>query len=422
MKKKLLLGTTALIAAGVVSGGVAQAAEEPITAGVGGYFRTAMAFINQNDATGQFADTAQSHTIGNDIEINVSGSTTLDNGITAGFSANIEGNADGDSANGSNALDERFVFFRGSFGQIRVGQNESARQEMTNFAPSGNYNFGVNSPFFIFGNPGNAAGIYNVRTYNDGLGNEDNLKLIYFSPTFNGFRIGASYSPGDGNNGQYGGNAGDAVGGFQNNASLAAEFSNNFGDFGLRLMAGWEGYVLENCNVTDTMDTMVMGEDMTYDYTVTGSPDVAGTVTVPGQVTKVTKTFYVQTCNNNPDSLQFGGTISFGEWSIGGGWLESEQVMLNAAGAGRERTDWDIGVAWWSGPFGIGLQYGSAELDMVDDTTDEFNIYELNATYVLGPGIDVGATIRRGDYDDATAVGGLDNQFTTFAISAALNF
>jgi hypothetical protein len=421
MKKKLLLGTTALIAAGVVSGGVAQAAEEPITAGVGGYFRTAMAFINQNDATGQFADTAQSHTIGNDIEINVSGSTTLDNGITAGFSANIEGNADGDSANGSNALDERFVFFRGSFGQIRVGQNESARQEMTNFAPSGNYNFGVNSPFFIFGNPGNAAGIYNVRTYNDGLGNEDNLKLIYFSPTFNGFRIGASYSPGDGNNGQYGGNAGDAVGGFQNNASLAAEFSNNFGDFGLRLMAGWEGYVLENCNAEVTMPagTIVLPE-----ITVTlGAPEdtmvtiPAGThVTVPGV------TYNSQTCNNNPDSLQFGGTISFGEWSIGGGWLESEQVMLNAAGAGRERTDWDIGVAWWSGPFGIGLQYGSAELDMVDDTTDEFNIYELNATYVLGPGIDVGATIRRGDYDDATAVGGLDNQFTTFAISAALNF
>ena len=410
MKKKLLLGTTALIAAGVVSGGVAQAAEEPITAGVGGYFRTAMAFINQDDATGQLADTAQSHTIGNDLEINVSGSTTLDNGITAGFSANIEGNP-ASPPTGSAALDERFVFFRGSFGQIRVGQNESARQEMTNFAPSGNYNFGVNSPFFLFGNPGNAAGIYNVRTYDDGLGNEDNLKLIYFSPTFNGFRIGASYSPGDGNNGQYGGNAGDAVGGFQNNASLAAEFSNDFGDFGLRLMVGWEGYVLENCNVTDTIVLNSAGEIATDVGEENESAD------------NVTKMFYVQTCNNNPDSLQFGGTISFGEWSIGGGWLRSEQVTFNAAGAGRERTDWDIGVAWWSGPFGIGLMYGNTELDMVaDNMTDEFNIYELNATYVLGPGIDVGATIRRGDYDDATAVGGLDNQFTTFAISAALNF
>ncbi len=382
MKKTLLLGTTALIAAGVVSGGVAQAAEEPITAGVGGYFRTAMAFINQDDATGQLADAANSNTLATDIEINISGSTTLDNGITAGFSANIEGNNVSEAAAGSASLDERFVFFRGSFGQIRIGQNESARQEMTNFAPSGNYNFGVNSPFFIFGNPGNAAGIFNVRTYSDGLGNEDNLKLIYFSPTFNGFRIGASYSPDDGTNGQYGGNAGNATGGFQNNASAAIEYGNNFGDFGLRLMAGWEGYVVENCGATANL----------------------------------------QGCENNPESVQFGGTISFGEWSIGGGWLESEQVANSANGAGRDRVDWDVGVAWWSGPFGVGLQYGSAELDIAaDNTTDEFKVYELNGTYVLGPGINVGAGIARGDYDDATT-GGLDNQYTEFKMSAGLAF
>ncbi len=54
--------------------------------------------------------------------------------------------------------------------------------------------------------------------------------------------------------------------------------------------------------------------------------------------------------------------------------------------------------------------------------TDDFEIYELNATYVLGPGIDVGAAIRRGEFDDATVGANLDNEFTTFAISAALNF
>ena len=127
MRKKLLLGTTALIAAGVVTGGVAQAAEEPITAGIGGYFRSAMGMINQDDSVGELAAGAQSMTIGNDIEIVVSGSTTLDNGITAGFQANIEGNG-GATAGGSSSLDERFVFFRGGFGQIRIGQVESARQ------------------------------------------------------------------------------------------------------------------------------------------------------------------------------------------------------------------------------------------------------------------------------------------------------
>ncbi len=383
MKKKLLLGTTALIAAGVATSGVAQAAEEPITAGISGYFRTAMAFISQDDDTGELADAAQSHTIGNDIEINVGGSTTLDNGITAGFSANIEGNGGGTAANGSAALDERFIFFRGGFGQIRVGQVESARQSMTVFAPSGNYNFGVNSPFFIFANPGNGAGIFNVRTYSDGLGNEDNIKLIYYSPTFNGFRLGASYSPEDGNNGQYGGNAGDANGGFQNNWSASAEFGKTFGSVGLNLMLGYETYVVENCGATANL----------------------------------------QACDNNPDSMQIGGKISFGAWSIGGGYLESDQAADNAAGAGRDREDWDVGVAWWSDQIGVGLMYGQAELDIVaDNTTDEFKIYELNATYVLGPGIDVGATIRRGDYDDATAGANLDNEFTEFGVSAALNF
>ena len=406
MKKTLLLGTTALIAAGVVSSGVVQAAEDPISVGVGGYVRSAMGFIDQNSADGQFANAANSMTIANDIEITISGSTTLDNGITAGVSFNIEGNADATA--GSESLDERHAFFQGSFGQIKFGQIESARQEMTNFAPSGNYNFGVNTPFFIFGNPGNngTTGIFNVRTYDDGLGIEDNLKLVYFSPTFNGFRIGASYSPGDSNGDQYGGNAGNALGGLQNNAAVAAEFSHNFGDFNIRLMAGYEAYTLETCNVN-----------------AAGVTTVASRATTTPASTATLANASDQNCENNPGSTQFGGSISFGEWSIGGGWLESDQVSNNAAGGGMERTDYDIGVSWWSGPFGVGLMYGSAEVDRAaDNTTDEFTLYELNGTYVLGPGIDVGATIRRGDFDDGTAVGGLDNEFTEFAISAAMTF
>jgi len=379
MKKQLLLGTTALIAASVVAGGVAQAAEEPITAGIGGYFRTAIGMVSQDDAAGEFADTSPSMQLGNDVEISISGSTTLDNGITAGFNAMIEGNTDATS--GSAALDERHVFFRGSFGQVQLGNTESARQQMTNFAPNGNYNFGVNTPFFIFANPGNAT-FFNVRTYDDGLGTEDNLKMIYFSPTFNGFRLGASYAPDDSNRGQYGGGTNDVVGALQNNSSIAAEYSHNFGDFNLRLMAGYEAYVLESCN--------------------------AGANT--------------QTCNNSPDSMQFGGTISFGEFSIGGGYLETSQITLNAAGSERDREDMDLGIAWWSGPFGVGLQYGNAKVDQVDSTTDELTIYELNATYVLGPGIDVGAALAKGSFDDATAGTGLDNDYTEFKMSAALNF
>jgi hypothetical protein len=408
MKKKLLLGTTALIAAGVATSGVAQA-EEAITAGISGYFRSAIAVISQDDADGELANTDSSITQSNDIEIGVGGSTTLDNGITVGFNANIEGNGGG--AEGSAALDERYVFFNGSFGQIQLGQVESARQAMTGFAPSGNYNFGVNSPFFIHGNPGNTAFVpfANVRTYDDGLGNEDSIKMVYYSPSFNGFKFGASYAAEDGFNGAYTGNSKDALGGLQNNAAISATFDHNFGEMSLRLMAGYETYTLETCNVNAAGITTVAS------FT---NPTLPATATNP-----TIRTTADQNCDDNPDSTQFGASLSFGEWSIGGGLLSSSQIANDSGGGGRNRSDMDLGVAWWSGAYGIGVQYGQAELDDAGGLTDQFDMFEVNGTYVLGPGIDIGATIRRGNFDDATdTAANLDNEFTEFAIGVGVVF
>ena len=376
MNKKLLLGTTVLVAAGIATSGVAKA-EDPISAGISGYFKSAMGFVDQDGGAGEFADSANTHTLANDIEITVSGSTTLDNGITAGFSANIEGN------NGGNTVDERHVYFTGAMGEIKVGQTESARQSMTQFSASGNYNFGVNSPFFIFANPGNSAGFFNVRTYDDGLGDEDNLKVIYFTPSFNGFKVGASYSPGDSENDSYGGNGNDAAAGLQNNASVAAEYVGSFGDVGIRLMAGMEQYVLERCNAS------------------------AGT----------------QTCEDQPTSEQLGAQLTFGNFAVGGGVLTTEQITQTTAGGGREREDMDVGISYWSGNYGIGAGIGVAELDQTDGSTDTLELYEVNATYVLGPGIDIGASIRNGEFNDASgAPATSDNEFTEVSISAALSF
>jgi len=399
MKKKLLLGTTALIAAGFVSSGVAQA-EEAITAGISGYFRSAVAAVSQDNSDGKLANGSQNMTQSNDIEISVGGSTTLDNGITVGFNAQVEGNGGG--AEGSAALDERWVFFNGSFGQIQVGQLESSRQAMTNFAPSGNFNFGVNTPFFIHGNPGGP--FFNVRTFDDGLGNEDNIKMVYYSPSFNGFRFGASYAADGGFNGAYKGNGGDALGATQNNMAASAEFNHDFGDMSLRLMVGYESYVLQTCNVN-----------------AAGTTTVASIATTTPASTATLRTAADQNCENNPASTQLGATVSFGEFSIGGGWLESDQIGNTSTGVGRTREDMDLGIAWWSGAYGLGLQYGSAELDDAAGLTDTLSIFELNGTYVLGPGIDIGARLARGDFDDAT-VNAADNEYTEFAVGAAVNF
>ena len=78
--KKLLLGTTALIAAGAFVG-AAQAADDemmagPVTVGVAGYTTAAIGFASDSD------DGTRGQEINHVYEIAVSGSTTLDNGIT----------------------------------------------------------------------------------------------------------------------------------------------------------------------------------------------------------------------------------------------------------------------------------------------------------------------------------------------------
>jgi len=381
MKKTLLLGTTALFAAGLVMGGVAQAAEEPITVGIGGYFKTAMGFVSQDNADGELADAQLSNGFANSVEIGVGGSTTLDNGITAGFDVQLD----------SAGFDERHVFFSGSFGLIQAGQLEGVRQLMTNFAPgAAAAGFGVNTPHFLFGAGGSVG---TVHTYNNGLGDEDAGKLNYFSPTFNGFRLGLSYAPDDvASAGR--GTTTDGLGDLQGNRAIAAEFSNDFGDFNIRVSAGYEDHRLEVCNF-----------------------NAAGVAVVAA-----TRTTADQNCQDNPSTIAFGSTISFGEFAIGGGYLETEQVGNTATGSGRTREDMELGISYASGPMTLAMQYGQGDLDDVAGLTDQLSIYELQAQYVLGPGVILGAALSKGEFDDATAGDGLDNDYTTLKFGAHLGF
>ncbi len=260
--KKVLLGTTALAAMGLLAGGAAQAEEEaaqaevgPVSVGVGGYYHTAVGFVS-----GDAGENTHDPAVAQDIEIIVSGSTTLDNGITVGMRANIEGNGASPIAKwpsdvDSFALDERWLYFNGPFGNLQVGSIESAAQQMTNFAPGAAGIFGVNSPFFLF-TPGFES---YIATYNDGIGDEDSAKLVYFTPAVNGFRLGASFAPSDSHQGQYGGNvAGSPNSDYKNQWSVGAEFSTDVGDASLRAMVGYDGYEYDGMCDSNVAHTAVM--------------------------------------------------------------------------------------------------------------------------------------------------------------------
>ena len=117
--KHVLLGTTALVAAGFVVG-QAQAAD-PIKLTLGGFYGAAAgAEIGGNNANGSPSDNRQHGAFKNNVEIYFNGSTTLDNGLTAGVHIELEGN---NSA--GKTIDEVFMYFKGGFGEFRFGDQRS---------------------------------------------------------------------------------------------------------------------------------------------------------------------------------------------------------------------------------------------------------------------------------------------------------
>ena len=182
--KKILLGSTALVAAGMMAAPAVQA-EDPIQLSVGGfmeqYFGYGSSDIDDRDHFDQKSDS----------EIIFSGSTTLDNGIQFGVNVQLEGNTSSDQ------IDESYAFIEGDFGRILAGSENSAGYIMSVTAP--NVGIGINSgdqgdwvPFDSDGATGRQP-LGSTSVENAGV--NDANRLTYFTPRFSGFQGGISYTP-----------------------------------------------------------------------------------------------------------------------------------------------------------------------------------------------------------------------------------
>ena len=187
--KKLLLGTTALIAAGAFVG-AAQAADDemmagPVTVGVAGYTTAAVGFASDSD------DATRGQEINHVYEIAVSGSTTLDNGITVAVHGQLGTSGQYTASEASRPFDETHITMSGSFGSLRIGRTESAAFNATVAAPGAGIGgmLGVNYIWF-------STAVPTVNTYS-GIGVEDAAKVVYTTPNFNGVTLGMSYAPED---------------------------------------------------------------------------------------------------------------------------------------------------------------------------------------------------------------------------------
>lgn len=426
-RKKVLLGTTALVSAGLVAQN-AQAAD-PIELSVGGYHNWAFFVTDNDDGAGTDDLPAEpgfqlgDHDLKFDGEVQLRGSTVLDNGLEVGVRIEIEGETNGDQ------FDENYAWIEGSFGTFRFGNDDPAAAQMATAAPYLNYVFGANSPsvytnglsqFFARGDvdgsihdsmmdvtttgvpvdvPGHivtdptgsvidpvereivthedvtetvtvegtarsrfaAGAAATFTTFSSQTG--DDATLLYFTPVFNGFQFGVSYAP---NNSEA--RPGDVYL-LPNEAatdhgevySVGGRYDGSVGDLGVTVAAGW--YSAEN--KVDSNDGLALD---------TASAWNAGLV------------------------------LYWDNWSLGGSYNQIDNLR-NVRDT--DQATYDIGLAYSSdGAWSAGIYWLNSEIDYAAGTlvpvavTDEMDSYRFMVSYDLGPGVGVTGTVGYDEFQD----------------------
>jgi hypothetical protein len=387
--RKILLGTTALMAAGALYAADAQAAD-PIKIGVGGFMTQRFGY-GTTDVSPNVADPGafdyDGFDVKQDAEIHFRGSTKLDNGITIGVVVELEAAGAGGSSSQSgnqtftDQIDEEFLYATGSFGRIEIGSTNTAGYKMAyrHSAASGSLstNEGTHTRWIHV-----PAG-FTVADNTSPLLSNDRDQITYYTPRWEGFQFGASYIPAA-NEAQFQVTMANRAGGVAStaaaNANLLDGFSgglnydNKFGDFRVQAAGVFEHY---------------NGRDGTADDDATAW----GLSTI----------------------------LTYGGFSAGVSYLNVDYRGASSASTATGTTTPNAGVGGDLEVyhFGAGYRFGATFVTATYTTgeapgalttagDDETSVWMVAISHDIGPGVSVHGSILGADYDNET--GGVDTE------------
>ena len=366
--KKILLGSTAIVAAGMIASVPTADAASKMKLGVGGYMEQWFGFTSGDDGVAQ--DYSGFSTV-SDGEIHFKGKTKLDNGISVGVNVQLEAQQGGDQ------IDEQYMTVSGGFGQIIIGDENSAMYKM-HYAPS-DYGIGMNSGDNTAwnkpvsdaeGDSINMGSHYRSpfgATYIEPDAVNDSAKISYFTPRVSGFQLGLSYAP-DGS---------------QDNNGLPNRDAVN------------SDYIMVGANFVQKMGGMSVGISGGYG-TVTDAAAGGG----------------------EPEATSFGIKMGMGGISAG-------VAYANFSDHGtKDQEGLMAGVAYSSGPMGVSVSYYHGEKDGNNgdaatlDGQAERDVIHLSAKYAMGPGVTLAGTLGHAVYssDDADIDNSVDESASTYVV------
>jgi predicted porin len=371
--KKILYGSTALVAAGAMAATPA-AAEEGVKLGLGGYYNTFFWVGDYDESTNDPRNLNDTGLFA-DGEVHFKGKTTLDNGITFGVQIELEAYESGDQ------IDENYAFIEGSFGRLVIGGENTAAYMMQYGAPfvgvplnSGWITSFVPPPQALTTPTGTATttavttGFRTpaLSTYVD-LANDDHA-LNYFSPRFSGFQVGASYVPAATINGE-GKNfpvQADKNTELHDMISVGANFVESFGGFDVAVAGGYR-----------------IAQD-----------DTGG--------------------NDDPQQISAGLNLGFAGFTVGG------SIAVEDSDRATDGTAWDVGATYSTGPWAVGLTYFHSEVSGTASPgsggDDELDAAQAGISYAVGPGITASGNVLWADWDGRAAGANADGMGAVFGM------
>ena len=306
-----------------------------------------------------------------EAEVWINAKATADNGINYGVAIELNGGA----ADGG-ATDEAYAYISSkSWGRLEMGDNDNAGNRMQ--VGAWNATKGASGPFGGLGGlntlyGGNGADNLQSRADWQVFTGQDATKLVYLTPKFSGFQIGASWQPDSGMNSGGGAVANsDSNGDFENTFDIHAKYSGKFDNMGVTVAAGFERGTDETAGGAEIEDLSIFGA---------------------------------------------GGNVSFSGFTIGAHYRDYGNTFLTAAqtAAGADSgNQWSVGVGYQAGPWGISTWYlkgkknNSTTASATGATDTEVTRYGVGAGYKVAPGWDLRAEVSANKVDNVSSAAGV---------------
>ncbi len=405
--KKILLGTTALVGAALVS--QAALADAPkVTVGGNSEFEAGLVSDDQGAGNSNRAFYTR-----NEVSFKVDGKSDM--GLGYGSEIWLQADTSGDSnGRGVNAT-RTFVYLDGLWGRVEMGSNYGADDTLKVDAGTiARATGGINGDWRFFANNKNsnpfiatsdlpinygattgglaAGGITGGTAGGFGNQSSENLnKITYYTPKWYGLQAGLSYAPNDASRGQFAGTTSRA------SRSTAVTFNSGGVNTGTISRANdiWQGGVSYN----GQWDQIAFGLSATGEH---GNAQTAGYHDLSAWALGAKAAY-----------LGFSVAGSYGDWG------KSLRTGSNVS----DNKFWTVGGAYEFGPYGVSVTYLSSKFDgAATFNQDKFRNIVVGADYKLAPGLTPYAEVAFFD-QDAAGTGVLNNNSgEVFLLGTQLNF